>query len=339
MARLRIEQERDSDRPPGPHDGVLAPPGIRALLAGDGYFGPGHRFSASQFDSYALCPMQFFLQRVLGLQELDDPDEDLQAADLGNLMHRVLANFFRERPPDEARTPLAEANLVAERERLRECLDSVWRDPEARLLMPHRRLAELLRAAVLKDLGKVLDCETSGRTRDKSWLRRWVRECELRYELELLPGDLRVVGRIDRVDELLDTGALRVYDYKSGHCPSSPDIAAGRASQLPLYLCAVREAYPGHELDECGYYQVRGRAKCKTIARGDEIPTLIEAALGHLAQHAAGIRAGVFPPCPTASCPSYCAFRAICRFSRTRMEGKAPLPAPGPSAPPQGGEA
>jgi ATP-dependent helicase/nuclease subunit B len=56
-------------------------------------------------------------------------------------------------------------------------------------------------------------------------------------------GDLRIEGRIDRVD-VLDGGRARVIDYKSGAQEfSAPDAAAGYQLQLMLYLQAVAERY------------------------------------------------------------------------------------------------
>ena len=74
------------------------------------------RLSATILQSYATCPLQFWLNRVLGVRDLDDPGEDdtIDAATKGSLVHDVLERFFREslptgsepgRDPDQPWTP------------------------------------------------------------------------------------------------------------------------------------------------------------------------------------------------------------------------------------------
>jgi len=92
-----IERTRDSFQPLDEFDGVLTSPAIHLLLRSDALFGSAHKFSAGQFGDYGECPLRFFLKRVLRLEALDEPTEDVQALDLGLLAHRVLSEFFGQR--------------------------------------------------------------------------------------------------------------------------------------------------------------------------------------------------------------------------------------------------
>ena len=74
--------------PLGRHEGRLKDPRIGERI-GEA-FGPSYAFSASQLESLAFCPFQFFLRYVLRLDPVDDRDEleeDRTAG--GSRMHRA----------------------------------------------------------------------------------------------------------------------------------------------------------------------------------------------------------------------------------------------------------
>jgi RecB family exonuclease len=73
-------------------DGRITAPQLQAQLA--------HRipdewvFTASQFNSFADCPWQFFARHLLGLRELPEPSSQLTPANLGSFCHAVLWRVF-----------------------------------------------------------------------------------------------------------------------------------------------------------------------------------------------------------------------------------------------------
>ncbi len=336
--RIAVEAKRQSAAAPDAYDGVMGDAEIRKLLAGP-LFGPDHVFSASQFDTYAQCPMRFFLQRVLRLQELEDPDEDLQATDLGNLMHRVLANFFREMPADRKEVPLSESDLETELERMAQCLDTVRKETETVGLLPHKALAAVLYTQVSRDLLAVLRNEVKVQQGGPKGPQEYVRDCELPYEMYLADNDLRVVGRIDRVDQVIG-GGVKVYDYKSGEGPTETKVRQGLATQLPLYVQGLKalDAYKEAVVEGCGYYQVRGKAHLKKVPSKSDLQTVVESCLDAIKASVKGLRAGIFPPLPADRCLAHCTYRTICRYSRTRMEAKAAVAAPDDALSATGGE-
>lgn len=56
------------------------------------------RISVSAWQSLVSCPYQFFARHLLGLNELDDVPEEMDKADYGSLVHKVLADFHTRRP-------------------------------------------------------------------------------------------------------------------------------------------------------------------------------------------------------------------------------------------------
>jgi hypothetical protein len=171
-------------------------------------------------------------------------------------------------------------------------------------------------------------------------------------------GELRLRGRIDRVDRIAfgEVGGLLVVDYKTGRLPTDTDLAAGRNLQMPLYAAAA-EAILGRPCVGGVFHHVgrtpgrferffaavtagKGAAPYKVDDKYDEKLQAARETIGRFVRQMAG---GQFDTVPTHDCPSYCPFRTVCQFSPSRAKRKAPpdgaLPAAGepaaPTAPPR----
>jgi ATP-dependent helicase/nuclease subunit B len=59
---------------------------------------PPGRLSVSAWQSLVACPYQFFARHVLGLNEQDEMPEEMDKAEYGSLVHRILARFHTEHP-------------------------------------------------------------------------------------------------------------------------------------------------------------------------------------------------------------------------------------------------
>src|SRR3954452_11277855 len=89
--------------------------GVDAVLQrGGGVFGPwtggltspvpeavterlNRTLSASSLQRYAECPFHYYLQYVLGVRPLEEPDEDrVDAAERGSAVHAVLEQLVRQ---------------------------------------------------------------------------------------------------------------------------------------------------------------------------------------------------------------------------------------------------
>ena len=56
------------------------------------------RISASGIESWATCPFQFFLGRVLRIDATDRPEDGwtVDPLERGSLVHRILERFFKD---------------------------------------------------------------------------------------------------------------------------------------------------------------------------------------------------------------------------------------------------
>lgn len=54
-------------------------------------------FSASCIDHYLSCPLRFYYEHILELKEKETVSEDLEREEIGNLVHEVLFEFFKDK--------------------------------------------------------------------------------------------------------------------------------------------------------------------------------------------------------------------------------------------------
>jgi len=329
--------------PPGPFDGVL-PDACRGRLAER--FGPNHRFSAGQLAGYGKCPMAFFFERVLGLQELEEPGEEVSALELGRLTHRVLADFYRARPEhDGGRRHVAldaddEQALAQARELLLAAADRALSAFERAGLTSHEELWRVTRELLLRRLETWLTAETEIPAK----LDLPVTPVPARFEYPYgllgaetlvldLPGagPVTVVGRLDRLDEVGPDGFV-VYDYKRGQASSAADMRRGEDFQLIFYaLAADRLIYPGAR--RClGWayvrvgYPVREALREGLAKTADEVRDLVEQGLAMADRHVTNMRSGWFAWAHLCRQSRHCPFAGVCRYDarRARRRGFRP---------------
>jgi ATP-dependent helicase/nuclease subunit B len=174
-------------------------------------------------------PYAIFAKRVLRLRPLDPIDADTEAMERGNLFHGILEDFVRAYPdtmPARAHHAFEE---IARAHLTREALE-----PAAE---------RLLRARLARMAERFLEWEAAHRHAARNL------GVEVKGEIELiLPGGpVKLTGRIDRIDADRASGALMIFDYKTGRTPSALQVETMQFEpQLPLgALLALKGGLPG----------------------------------------------------------------------------------------------
>ncbi len=260
--------------------------------------------SPTALEHWASCPHAYLLQRVLGVEPVEQPEELVQIspADRGSLLHDAMDRFFR----DLSAPPTPDQPWTAQqRARLRELGEQVADEFEQRGVTGHPTLWARDRALVLLDLDLLL-------TRDGE-VRRTQRRRQVRSELSFgrkgvaavevpLPDGrtVRLAGSADRVDECED-GSLVVVDYKAGKPDSfkglseeDPDKQASKL-QLPVYGYAARQALDSPDAPvrmEYWFIGPRGRGTQIGYVLTDDVAKRYAEVLAIIAD---GIAGGVFP--------------------------------------------
>jgi ATP-dependent helicase/nuclease subunit B len=160
-------------------------------------------------------PYGLYARRVLRLRELEPLDADPGAADRGNLIHAVLAEFVRTGPDPRdagARDHLLDIGRAAFRR--------FGHMPQVRALWWPR-------------FERIAAWFIQREADERDDLVRSLVETDGRMMLDAPGGTFEIHGRADRID-VLPTGDLRIVDYKTGGAPTIKEVEAGYAPQLPL---------------------------------------------------------------------------------------------------------
>ena len=239
------------------------------------------RLSASAVQSYETCPLQFKLDR-----EWKIPGEVPAAMQYGASMHRVLRTYY-----DSLRF-----GRVMEDDDLFEFFRADLR--AAHIQDPYQH--ELYETQGMAQLKAFLDASRKQAPK--------VLHTEEFFEVKF--GNVKVIGRIDRVDEL-SGGQIAITDYKTGKPQSQED--ADESLQLSIYALAAREkwGYRAHHLAFCNL----GDNTSAVTQRSDG---QLEEAKAKVEDVAASIAAGKFEPKRGYHC-GFCAYRNLCPATEKRL--------------------
>jgi ATP-dependent helicase/nuclease subunit B len=318
-----IERWREGLGPHGPFEGLVEDEAALAELASR--FGAGHRWSVTQINDFTICAYRFVAAHVLRLGARGDPEESLEQAGRGRLLHAILA----------------EAGLA-------------W----SRLALPFDAAAEgpildALDAAADKVLAVAPQVygfepgpfwpweQAEAKATVARAVRRWLRDprgwegfrpagVEAGFgmgtglpalRLETPGGAALVIGRIDRVDQD-EQGRLALIDYKSGGTPKAlAEALEGWDVQLTVYsLAAEGLAGAGQQVAQAAALMIGSGKRGKALTAAER-PQAEQALRERLGAAIAGSRAGAFPVRPSRECPPSCQFMAICRVNLAKRAG------------------
>jgi ATP-dependent helicase/nuclease subunit B len=216
--------------------------------------------SVTEIETWMRDPYAIYARRILMLEPLDPLDADPGAAERGSFIHEALENFVKAYP--EGLPADAYDNLIAcGREAFGHSLD--WPTVRAFWWPRFERIARWFLAE---------------ETLRRPLLAASLAEARGRFALEL-PGcrPFTLKGKADRIDRL-KSGGLVIIDYKTGRVPSSAQVEALHAPQLPLEAAMVAAgAFAGLEklpVAELAYWSLKGGRDVAEIIpiKGDPVP-------------------------------------------------------------------
>jgi ATP-dependent helicase/DNAse subunit B len=298
----------------------------------------GRVWSASQFNDYGLCGFRFFAKRLLKLEALEEPEDGLQAAQLGSINHKILEDTYRWLA--EAGVTIAPENSDLALDRLRQVAAVVLRDAPGDYHFHASALWEQEKVTVLRKLEALVRLDVSA---DGPVIKAFGDTSRRPYRLETpfgadgqhleitlddRVGGLRVQGYIDRIDRQGD--GLILMDYKTGSTPiKTEEMERGRNFQMMLYLLVAQQllehlpdADPPKRVAGGLFWHLRSQKSSGVIRLDEAGQASIQAAREHLSQHIQRGRAGDFAVHPNklerGKCSHYCDFSQFCRVSITQ---------------------
>ena len=235
--------------------------------------------SPSRLDVAIQCPYRFFAQYIVRLDDIDYDDVRLTPLERGTLLHDVVDRWYQRMRGDSS-VEMSPAGLRAARVDLQATpFDEQWsllqrtvddvlaEQSHVHAFAPVERRALLgddLRPGLLK---RWLALEREDQRASGFMPVLFEQEIEISIDITLNDGvvSVPVKTRIDRIDLREVDGVLHVavVDYKSSLSDSftKTKVQKGRASQMPLYLAAVRAWFAQHGVDvvpEAAVYRAFG---------------------------------------------------------------------------------
>ncbi len=352
LAGLRMVEARQDRTRFGPAEGMLAGRAAQGEMATR--FGPAWTFSATELEQYASCPFQYFLERVLGIEPLEDLDLAVDYRARGRLAHVGLADFH-ERVNELGGGPTSPATLAEDDYR------RLLEETGKRL---SRRAPGTPLDAALHEVDLRLWSRWAGdyRRQHEEYDQRW-QDCQVplrpawfevsfghstsrsgplstdrALELPGAEGVIRIAGRIDRIDAGTVAGrtVFNVLDYKTGASTryTRDALTTGTALQLPLYAMAAQELLLADEqavpwragywfLQKDGFkpaqtlemYACQG-GRLEPLPEWDELRRRVVGLVAEIVEEIRGARFRVASA--DEQCTRFCPFRTACRIGHVR---------------------
>ena len=272
---VMVEKSRENTHDHLDYEGVLTVETLSAVNRRRLERRQEHIYSVTELEIYARCPFQYFINNVLKFRvEEDETEDELSGLERGSLLHDILFEFYNNRH-NQKRLPIGQCDEETFKEakaQLNELLDSnaeKKRNRRKEKLIGENNLfwetdIEKLRIALHKWLAaeRTYGLPVTPRYFEVSFgQERELRYPELSCREPITIGDVRMTGKIDRID--IGNGTFNIVDYKTGSSTvRMPEILSGRSLQLPIYLQTAKKLLEMH--GETGlepaaglYYKVR----------------------------------------------------------------------------------
>ena len=175
---------------------------------------------------YMRCPLQFYYRYVAGIQEPDQPDDELELDNriFGNIFHQAADTLYHQLPREVTRESLNQ--LLKDQSLIGRAVDEAFRQE-----MPHAIIGGLHiinREVIIRYLRQLIEIDMRLAPFTLLGLEIDVAR-ELSFNIPAVSRTipLKIGGRIDRLDQLSD-GRIRVVDYKTGsrQLKMLPDVDA-----------------------------------------------------------------------------------------------------------------
>jgi ATP-dependent helicase/nuclease subunit B len=212
-------------------------------------------YSISQLETYAKCPYKYFAERVLNLKALEEPSEEIEALEMGSLLHNILYEFY---------SIIRKKGIIiskASSEDFKAAEDILFKIAEEKIAegnfnspLTFYEKEKILGINGKRENSLLYMFLKTEKENDDNFIpeffevvfgnlpyvkQNYKREISLK---ELKAGSVKIRGKIDRIDINEKENIYEVIDYKlGGKKPKKDELDEGLSLQLPLYMYAARE--------------------------------------------------------------------------------------------------
>lgn len=217
------------------------------------------RTSASAYQRLINCPYQYFSADGLQLKPLEEISDELKKADYGERIHLILQCFHQghDQHGEAYSQPITQDNKSQAEDYLSNLSEKIFlQDMEDNLL--HR--SWLYRWQ--KHIPAYLDWQIQNQI---DWK---IIASEKNMEVNLSETDIKMYGRLDRIDQHREDGFHSIIDYKTGRSANQEDVDTGENIQLSTYALLDQNASMVSYLSLDSSKQ---EVKTKAFLSGDEL--------------------------------------------------------------------
>lgn len=287
--------------------------------------------SPSALEDYAKCHFKYYAKRVL---KLDDPTEDQNVTARGTILHEVLEECFRDWQGRRDIYSQPELGIQQALKKLKEVMAKYPLMMERPYQYDLERYAfeEQLRLFLEAELTRLLDAPLQpkhfelGFGEDEAGLPPLIIQDE--------QGEIRIRGKIDRIDLDENNTSGIVIDYKRSAVFEGKALEHGTALQLPIYILVLTELlnarpvggelYSIRQCEKKGFYHedytalLPGLNKRRLILPEKDFERMIARSRNFIRKFVREMKAGDIRVQPR-SCDSYCPYDSVCRVEKWRL--------------------
>lgn len=212
-------------------------------------------YSISQLETYAKCPYKYFAERVLNLKALEEPSEEIEALEMGSLLHNILYEFYSTiRKKGIIISKASAENFKTAENILFKIAEEKINDGNFNSPLTFYEKEKILGINGKRENSLLYQFLKTEKENNENFIPEFFevvfgslpagrqnsnREILLR---ELKAGDVKIRGKIDRIDINEKENIYEVIDYKlGGKKPKRDELNEGLSLQLPLYMYAAKE--------------------------------------------------------------------------------------------------
>ncbi|HEY7091179.1 MAG TPA: PD-(D/E)XK nuclease family protein [Tepidisphaeraceae bacterium] len=234
--------------------------------------------SVSRIEAFAACPFKHFLTYGLGLSGREDPD--VTALDLGNVCHGILEKIVKHIVAQKGGAKWDAIPPAKLRPLIQALATEIGQDLRGELLLSTARNQYIL-GRIEKTIEHVMASQCCAGKRGK--LTPWRAELTFGIDDKGLPplilktpggNEIRLRGKIDRVDRLENSAQFAVVDYKlSGRTLALDEVYHGLSLQLLTYLLVLQrngEQLADKPLTPVAAFYVRLLRQLESVKHPDE---------------------------------------------------------------------
>jgi len=300
------------------------------------------QYSVSQLETYAKCPYKYFTERILRLEEVEEPTEEVEALEMGSILHNIFYEFYLQLKKKEIILyQCSDENFNYVSELLFSIAEKKIDEANFKSPLSFYEREKILGLNSRKESSILFKFLHEERMRTDGFVPEFFEVGFGKIDISELPDeiknlkvkDISIRGKIDRIDLNKKENEFRVVDYKlGGKKPTSEDLELGISLQLPLYMYAAKELIKAqlkkdYEQDGADIYSLKykegefGRIPVKDLSSKKTSEALIETCRNAVVKYVESISSGKFHLTQLNDRENkvcrFCGFRSICRIEET----------------------